>query len=149
MPTSRPPKVDVAALAARDAFCRDLGIELVEAQLGRAVTRVRIEPRHLNFNGSGHGGLTFTLADAAFGLACNSHGMAAAGVDVHMIYNRAARPGDVLIATAVEISRSASLSHYRIDVARADGKLVAAMTGTAFTSGNPHEIKDDAPHQPS
>ncbi len=144
----RLPKADVAALARRDAFCRDLGIELVKAQLGRAVTRVRIEERHLNFGGSGHGGLTFTLADAAFGFACNSHGVAASGVDVHMIYNRAARLGDVLTATAVEVSRSTRLSHYRIDVARGDGKLVAAMTGTAFINGKPIGIKDDAPHQP-
>jgi acyl-CoA thioesterase len=139
--------VDVALLAARDAFCRDLGIELTEARLGRAVTRVRVQARHLNFIGSGHGGLIFTLADAAFGLACNSHGVAASGVDVHMIYNRAARLGDILTATAVEISRSTKLSHYRIDVVRGDGKLVAAMTGTAFISGNPLEVTEDASRQ--
>jgi acyl-CoA thioesterase len=134
------PKVDLAALAQRDAFCRDLGIELVEARLGRAVTHVRVEDRHLNFGGAGHGGLTFTLADAAFGFACNSHGIAASGVDVHMIYNRAARVGDVLTATAVEVARSARLSHYRIDVAGSDGGMVAAMTGTAFISGKPIEV---------
>jgi acyl-CoA thioesterase len=134
------PKVDLAALARRDAFCRDLGIELVEARLGRAVTRVRVEDRHLNFGGAGHGGLTFTLADAAFGFACNSHGIAASGVDVHIIYNRTARVGDVLTATAVEVSRSTRLSHYRIDVAGSDGRMVAAMTGTAFISGKPIEV---------
>jgi acyl-coenzyme A thioesterase PaaI-like protein len=37
----------------------------------------------------------------------------------------------VLTATAVEIARSSRLATYRIDVARADGALVAAMTGTA------------------
>jgi acyl-CoA thioesterase len=134
------PKVDLAALARRDAFCRDLGIELVEARLGRAVTRVRVEDRHLNFGGAGQGGLTFTLADAAFGFACNSHGIAASGVDVHMIYNRAARVGDVLTATATEVSRSTRLSHYRIDVASSDGRMIAAMTGTAFISGKPIEV---------
>ena len=49
----------------------------------------------------------------------------------------AARSGDVLTATAVEISRSSKASNYRIDVVRADGKLVAAMTGTALISGKP------------
>jgi hypothetical protein len=33
--------IDVAALAKRDAFTRGLGIEFVEASLGRAVTRSR------------------------------------------------------------------------------------------------------------
>ncbi len=129
--------VDLFALAKKDRFLRELGVELFEASAGRAVTRVTVAERHLNFNGFGHGGLTFSLADAAFGIACNSHGVMAGGIDVHMIYNKVVQLGDVLNATAVEISRSAKLSHYRIDVARADGTLVAAMTGTAFISGKP------------
>lgn len=130
-------KIDAGLFSARDHFSRELGIELVEGEPGRAVTRVRVEQRHLNFGGAGHGGLTFTLADAAFGIACNAYGNAAAGVDVHMIYNRPARLGDVLTATAEELSRSTRLATYRIDVRRGDGKLVAAMTGTAFISGRP------------
>jgi acyl-CoA thioesterase len=133
-------KIDLAALARRDAFCVGLGIELLEASVGRAVTRVMVGKQHLNFHGAGHGGLTFTLADAAFGLACNSRGVASAGIDTHMIYNRGVKEGDVLTATAVEISRSARLSHYRVDVVRGDGKLVAGLTGTAFVSGEPIEV---------
>lgn len=129
--------MDIATLARRDTFARSVGIEFVEASLGRAVTRIAIEDRHLNFNGVGHGGLTFTLADAAFGYACNSQGVVSGSIDVHMIYSTAVRAGDVLTATAVEISRSSKTSNYRIDVVRADGKLVAAMTGTALISGKP------------
>ena len=130
-------KFDAFALAGRGTFTRDLGIEVVEAGLGRAVTRVRIEARHVNFNGVCHGGLTFTLADAAFGYACNSHGIKSAGIDVHMMYNTAARVGDVLTATAVEVARSAKISNYRIDVVRGDGTLIAGMSGTAFITGKP------------
>lgn len=128
---------DASALARRDTFARELGIEVVEAALGRAVTRVRVEERHVNFNGVCHGGLTFTLADAAFGYACNSHGIMSAGIDVHMMYNTAARVGDMLTATAVEIARSARIANYRIDVVRADGTLIAGMSGTAFITGRP------------
>ena len=81
-----PAAADAEALMQGDMFARGLGIELVEAGLGRAVTRVTVGAGHLNFNGLGHGGLTFTLADAAFGIACNSHGLKAGGVDVHMVY---------------------------------------------------------------
>jgi len=130
-------KFDAAALARRDTFTRELGIEVVEAALGRAVTRVQIEERHVNFNGVCHGGLTFTLADAAFGYACNSYGIMSAGIDVHMMYNTAARVGDMLTATAVEIARSARIANYRIDVVRADGTLIAGMSGTAFITGRP------------
>lgn len=129
--------IDVAALARRDSFARGLGIELVEASLGRAVARVAVEERHLNFNGVCHGGLTFTLADAAFGYACNSQGVVSGSIDAHIVYSMAVRTGDVLTATAVEISRSSKASNYRIDVVRSDGRLVAAMTGTALISGKP------------
>jgi acyl-CoA thioesterase len=128
---------DAAALVRRDTFTRELGIEVVEAALGRAVTRVQVEERHVNFNGVCHGGLTFTLADAAFGYACNSHGIMSAGIDVHIMYNTAARVGDLLTATAVEIARSARIANYRIDVVRADGTLIAGMSGTAFITGRP------------
>ena len=132
--------IDVSALARRDTFARGLGIELIEASLGRAVTQVTVEAHHLNFNGVGHGGLTFTLADAAFGYACNSQGVVSGSIDAHIIYSAATRTGDVLTATAVEISRSSKTSNYRIDIVRADGKLVAAMTGTALISGKPVEV---------
>lgn len=130
---------DMAAIARRDAFCVDLGIELVASGVGGAMTSVRVEPRHLNFDGVCHGGLTFTLADAAFGFACNSRGIAAAGIDVHMIYNRAVKVGQTLTATATELSHSTKIATYRVDVVREDGKLIAAMTGTAFVSGKPLE----------
>ncbi|MFZ5779439.1 MAG: PaaI family thioesterase [Pseudomonadota bacterium] len=129
-----PARVDVAALARDDVFSRALGLELVEASLGRAVCRLRLEPRHMNFNGVTHGGVTFTLADAAFGFACNSQGAVSAGVDAHIVYSLPVSAGDVLTATAVEISRSKRLSSYRVDVVRGDGRLAAAMTGTAFIS---------------
>jgi acyl-CoA thioesterase len=130
--------LDMQALMKRDVFASGMGIELVEVAAGRAVTKVTVGERHLNFNGLGHGGLTFTLADVAFGLACNSHGLVAGGVDVHLVYSKPAQAGDVLTATAVEISRSSRLGHYRIDVKRGDGTLIAAMTGTALVSGKKH-----------
>jgi hypothetical protein len=38
----RPAVIDVLSLSARDNFARSLGIEIVEASLGRAVMRVRL-----------------------------------------------------------------------------------------------------------
>ena len=136
----QPAAIDVFALAGRDMFARSLGIEIIEASLGRAVTRVRIEDRHINFNGVAHGGLTFTLADAALAYASNSQGIMSPSIDTHILYSLPARMGDVLTATAVEIARSNKLSNYRIDVVRDDGKLVAAMTGTTYISGKPVEV---------
>ena len=136
----QPAAIDVFALAARDTFARSLGIEIVEASLGRAVSRVRLEERHINFIGVAHGGLVFTLADAAMGYASDSQGILSPSIDSHILYSLPARAGDVLTATAVEIARTSRLSNYRIDVVRGDGKLVAAMTGTTYITGKPVEV---------
>jgi len=57
-----------------------------------------------------------------------------------MVYSKSAQLGDVLTATASEISRSSLLSSYRIDVVRQDGTLIAAMTGTAVISRKPARL---------
>lgn len=121
-------------LVARDALPASLGIEYVDGGLGRAVVKMRVVERHLNCNGTCHGGVIFTLADTAFGLASNSYGMVAAGIDAHITYHIAARLGEVLTSTATEISRNRKLGVYRIEVTAADGRLIASFTGTAFIS---------------
>ena len=87
---------------------------------------------HLNFNGTCHGGVVFALADTAFGLASNSHGKVAAGIDAHVTYQTAVNEGDLLTATATEVSRTRRIAVYRVDVTRADGTLVATFTGTVY-----------------
>jgi acyl-CoA thioesterase len=126
-------------LAGRDAFARHLGAELVEAGLGRAVVELTVAPEHLNFNGTCHGGVVFSLADTAFGLASNSHGAVAAAIDAHIGYPAPARKGDRLTATATEVTRSSQLALYRVDVRRGDGTVVGAFTGTVYITRREHE----------
>jgi LAO/AO transport system ATPase/phenylacetic acid degradation protein PaaD len=125
---------DVAHLAARDPFVRALGIECVDGGRGHAATRLRIAAHHLNFNGGCHGGVIFALADTAFGLASNSHGRLASGIEAHVAFHVGVREGDVLTARANEISRGNKLATYRVDVTREDGVLVASFSGTVYVS---------------
>jgi phenylacetic acid degradation protein PaaD len=126
-------------LAARDPLARALGIDCTDAGPGRSVATLTVEARHLNFNGACHGGVIFALADTAFGLASNSHGMIAVGIDAHITYHVAAQRGDTLTATASEISRARRIGVYRIDVTRSDGALVSSFTGTVYVTTRPHE----------
>jgi phenylacetic acid degradation protein PaaD len=122
----------VNRLAAGDPFVKSLGIKCVDGGPGRAAVRMRIKPVHMNFNGTCHGGVVFALADTAFGLAANSHGKIAAGIDAHVTYQTAVNTDDVLTATATEASRTRRLAVYRVDVTRSDGTLVATFTGTVY-----------------
>ncbi len=129
----------IGRLAARDGLMRFLGIEYVGGGPGRAVVSLAVRDDHLNFNGTCHGGVTFALADAAFGLASNSHGVIAAAIDAHITYQVAVKSGDTLTATAAETSRSRKLGVYRIDVARGDGMLMSTFTGTVYVTDRPNE----------
>jgi len=136
-----PPTSDAAALLerliARDAFARHLGLELLEAGEGTATVAMRVRPEHINFWDSCHGGAIFSLADTALGLACNSYGSVAALIDSHMTFSVAVKAGERLIARAEEISRTRKLGVYRMEVRRADGVLVATLTGTVYRTGKP------------
>ncbi len=134
----------LGALAARDRFMQVLGMELVDGGPGRAAVRMIVGEEHLNFNGTCHGGVLFALADSAFGLSSNSHKAVAAGIDAHIAYPAAARLGETLTASASEVTRSSRLATYRVDVAGADGKIVAVFTGTVFIT----EDAQQAPGKP-
>ena len=128
---------------ARDAYVRLLGIEIAAAAPGRATTRVTIGERHLNFFGAAHGGLVFSLADTAFGVAANTGGRLAAMVDAHLTMTGGVLLGDVLEAEAEEASRSRRLAVYRCTVARTRAvatEVVATFTGTVFQTDRPLEL---------
>ena len=128
----------VKRLAARDAFATLLGAECVQAGPGSAVVRMTVAEQHMNFNGTCHGGVLFSLADSAFGLASNSHGRLAAAVDAHIGFTAPVRVGDALTATAVELNRSNRIGTYRVDVRRNDDGVVAAFTGTVYITRREH-----------
>ncbi|HSC65869.1 MAG TPA: methylmalonyl Co-A mutase-associated GTPase MeaB [Caldimonas sp.] len=129
----------IAGLVADDGLCRTLGITFRSGGPGRAEVAMTIDARHLNFNGGGHGGAIFSLADSAFGLASNSHGPVASGIAAHITYQAAVGAGDTLVARATEVQRSRRIGVYRIDVVREDGRggetAVSSFTGTVYVKG--------------
>jgi LAO/AO transport system ATPase/phenylacetic acid degradation protein PaaD len=126
----------IAGLVAADGLCKTLGITFRSGGPGHAEVAMTVDARHLNFNGGGHGGAIFSLADSAFGLASNSHGPIASGIAAHITYQAAVAAGDTLVARATEAQRSRRIGVYRIDVVReeVDGEetAVSSFTGTVY-----------------
>ena len=133
------PNVRLQLLAARDRFARSLGAELVEVGPGRAVLELTVASEHLNFNDTCHGGVVFSLADAAFGLASNTHGAVAAAIDAHIGYSAPAHEGDRITAAAAEVTRSPRFAIYRVDVKKADGTVVGVFSGTVYITNRQHQ----------
>lgn len=124
----------IAAFFERDRFAKENGVRIVEVRVGFARTEMTVEPRHLNSVGILQGGALFTLADLAFALACNSHGVLAVGCQADVTWFKAIRSGR-LVAVAEEVSRTRTLSTCLIRVTGDDGQLVALFKGVAYIKG--------------
>ncbi len=126
----------------RDGFMNTIGAEITDIGKGTATVRMCVGESHLNFNGSCHGGAIFSLADCAFGVSSNSHGVKAAGIDAHIVYQAAAYIGEILTAHSYEISRSRKIASYRVKVEGDRCGLIASFTGTVYIVGKPHSSEN-------
>jgi acyl-CoA thioesterase len=116
----------------QDPFARFLGIELLELREGYSKMTLTVEEHMLNFHGVPHGGVIFSLADAAFAAACNSYGQAAVALNVSINFLAAVGAGTCLYAEATEEHLGGRTGLYRLAVTAEDGTLVALCHGTAY-----------------
>jgi len=127
------------AEATRDAMWKDdraskaLGMQVLAVGPGTATLVMTVRDDMLNGHDICHGGLVTTLADSAFAFACNAYNevTVASGFDVNLL--AAARLGDVLTASAVEVSKSGRTGVYDITVSNQRGERVAAFRGRSYT----------------
>ncbi len=121
------------ALWREDRASRALGMAVQAIAPGSATLVMVVRQDMLNGHAICHGGLVTTLADSAFAFACNAYNEAtvAAGFDVNLL--KAAKLGDVLTATAQEVSRTGRTGVYDVAVHNQQGQAVAAFRGRSYT----------------
>jgi uncharacterized protein (TIGR00369 family) len=117
-----------------------LGIELAEAEAGRAVFRIDIDRRHLNRQGSLHGGVAATLLDAACGYAglAGTDGRVqgnAVTVMLNVAYLRRASRGR-LLATGSVTRAGRSMYFAAGELATESGELIATAQGAFKRTDN-------------
>lgn len=113
---------------AADLASQLLGIELLEHGAGHSRLRMKVTPSMVNGHGIAHGGYVFLFADTAFACACNSEGpvTVASGADVTFV--APAYEGDVLEATAHEVTRFGRSGLYDVRVTRGES-VIAEFRG--------------------
>lgn len=124
-----------AAMWAEDNASRTLGMELVEAGPGRAVLTMTVTAAMTNGHGMCHGGYIFTLADSAFAFACNSHNTRTVAQHCAVTFIAPGRLGDVLTATAAEISRTGRSGITDVTVTNQAGETIAVFRGHSRSLG--------------
>lgn len=117
------------AMFARDSASQALGMTLESVRPGYARLRMTVRADMLNGHGTCHGGIVFALADSAFAFACNSHDVVTVASACTIEFLAPAVEGDELVAVATERVREGRNGVYDVDVARADGLLLATFRG--------------------
>lgn len=116
---------------ASDSFSRELGITLVSSSPGTATLQLGITEKHLNSHGTVHGGVIYSLADAAFAVASNSHGIPSVAINTSITYMKAASDG-ILTAEATEFSKNPKLGSYIIEVTDQNKEKIAIFQGLCY-----------------
>jgi len=114
-----------------EPWARALGVEYLTLARGHCRVALRLRPEMLNYQGYPHGGVIFSLADIAFGAACNSHGEPAVALTMTASFLAAVAPGSRLIAEARERHQGPQTGFYDVAVSTEAGATVARLTCVA------------------
>ncbi len=117
----------------QDPYSRFLGAEIDIIRPGHSRVRLTVSEEMTNFHGMTHGGVIFSLGDIAFAAAGNSRGQTAVALNVAINFLRATKPGDRLVAEAIERNESGPTALYDITVKNErTGELVATSQDLVY-----------------
>jgi acyl-CoA thioesterase len=114
-----------------DPYSTWLGIEILECEIGRCKVAMTIRKNMLNSMNYAHGGITYSLADTAFGFSANTHGKYAVSIETSINHIEAIEEGDYLVAESVIEKVNNKLGFNIIEVKRGN-ELVALFKGVVY-----------------
>ena len=118
-------------MLSQDAYSQWLGVKILECEVGRCKIGMTIRKDMLNSMDKAHGGVSYSLADTAFGFAANTHGKFAVSIETSINHIEALREGDILVAESVIEKVTNKLGFNIIEVKRGN-ELVALFKGVVY-----------------
>ncbi|WP_344728388.1 hotdog fold thioesterase [Corallibacter vietnamensis] len=125
-------------MISQDAFSTWLGIEILECEIGRCRVAMTVRKDMLNSMNKAHGGISYALADTAFGFAANTHGKFAVSIETSINHIEALEEGDYLVAESVIENVKNRLGFNIVEVKRGD-ELVALFKGVVYRTSKSWE----------
>jgi acyl-CoA thioesterase len=118
-------------MLSQDAFSQWLGIEVLECEIGRCKVGMTIRKEMLNSMNKAHGGISYSLADTAFGFTANTHGKYAVSIETSVNHIEALEEGDYLTAEATLDLQKTKVGFNIVEVKRGE-ELVALFKGVVY-----------------
>jgi len=114
-----------------DAYSRSLGMEILECEVGHCKVALTVRKNMLNSMGKAHGGITYALADTAFGFTANTHGKYAVSIETSINHIEAVNEGDYLIAESVIEKVNKKIGFNIVEIKRGE-ELIAIFKGLVY-----------------
>lgn len=123
-----------------DWFSQWLGIERLLVEEGKCILRMTIRKEMLNGFAIAHGGITYSLADSALAFASNGHGRMSVSVETSISHTKQLKEGDVITATAEQLSLSDKIGVYYVTIKNQNDETVALFKGTVYRTPKNWEV---------
>jgi acyl-CoA thioesterase len=131
-------------MMANDHASAALGMRLLHISPGAAHMEMLVRADMLNGFGTCHGGMITTLADSAFGFACNSYNEMTVASGLSVDFVAPAYAGDVLTARATEVSLSGRTGVYDVMVFNQNADCIAVFRGRSHRIKGKQTVSDQA-----
>lgn len=128
-------------MLSQDAYSTWLGIEILESKVGYVKVGMTIRKEMLNSMNFAHGGITYSLADTAFGFTANTHGKYAVSIETSINHIEALVEGDYITAEATVDKQKMKIGFNIVEVKRGE-ELVALFKGVVYRTTKDWEEKN-------
>ena len=118
-------------MLSQDAYSSWLGIEILSCEIGRVKVGMTIRKEMLNSMNKAHGGISYALADTAFGFSANTHGSYAVSIETSINHIEALHLGDYITAEATLDVQKTKVGFNIVEVKKGD-ELVALFKGVVY-----------------
>ncbi|MFT5078647.1 MAG: acyl-CoA thioesterase [Planctomycetota bacterium] len=118
-------------MLSQDAYSTWLGIEILECEVGWVKVGMTIRKEMLNSMDKAHGGISYSLADTAFGFTANTHGKYAVSIETSINHIEALEEGDFITAEATLDHQKNKVGFNIVEVKRGE-ELVALFKGVVY-----------------
>jgi len=123
-----------------DPFSQWLGIKRLDDDKGKSQLQMTVRSEMLNGFDIAHGGITYALADSCLAFASNSHGRMSVSVETSISHTKQLKKGDVVTATAEEVSLTNKIGIYQIKLTNQENETVALFKGTVYRTSKNWEV---------